>query len=322
MKRFRTWFVILAPLLVVATMFALDPDGGLRIKVASPTTTVLLLNYLRGLLLVSGSFAIVKILFDYPEADTRALFAAASRGSVSNALALIARMLMFGFVMFALSKAAYGADVRTYIPAQAHTYAPMLQTEQVRFWATHPAPEMLAGLVEQESCLSLTHSRCWNPASRLKTAREEGAGMGQITRAYRKDGSERFDALAEMRSAHRELADLTWTNVYTSPALQLRAVVFKVRDDFKALVMISDPRLRLDFVDGSYNAGRGRIADRRRACGLKRDCDPQVWFGNVERVCLTGVNPLYGKRTACDIVQEHVQMVSRVRSAKYRGMMS
>lgn len=322
MKRFRTWFVILAPLSVVAMMFALDPDGGLDIKVLSPTTTVQLLNYLRGLLLVSGSFAIVKILFDYPEADTREMFAAAHRGSVSNGLALIARMLMFGFVMFALSKAAYGADVRTYIPKQAYTYAPMLKAEQARFWAVHPQPEMLAGLVEQESCLSLMHSRCWNPASRLKTTREEGAGLGQITRAYRKDGSERFDALAEMRSAHRELAGLSWDNVYLSPGLQLRAIVLKVQDDFKALAMIADPRLRLDFADGAYNAGRGRIADRRRACGLKAGCDPQVWFGHVEKVCLTGTAPLYGKRTACDIVKEHVTMVSRVRSAKYRGLMS
>lgn len=320
--RFRTHFNIVAPLLVLAAMFALDPDSGLGIKVFSPGTTVLLLKYLSGLLLVSGAFWTVKILLDYPEADTERLFFHALRGPTGAGLALVARMILFAAVVYAFGSSAHAApDVRTYVPAQAATYTPMLKAEQQRFWPTHPAPELLAGLVEQESCISLTHARCWNPASRLKTSREEGAGFGQITRAYRADGSERFDALAEMRGAHRELAGLTWANVYTSPDLQLRAMVLKVQDDFKALAMVTDPRLRLDFADAAYNGGRRGVMDERRACGLKAGCNPQVWFGHVEAVCLKSKAALYG-RDACVINREHVFFVSKVRSAKYRGLMT
>ena len=346
MKRFRTHFNIFGPLAVLVAMFALDPDNGMGIKVFAPGTTVLMLKYLSGLLLVSGAFWIVKVLLDYPEADTRRLFFDARRGSTGAGLALIARTILFCAVVYALGSSAHAADsgpttvpnqinglasksavlvppkIQTFIPAQAYTYAPMLKAEQARFWQDHPAPQLLAGLVEQESCLSLTHSKCWNPASRLKTSREEGAGFGQITRAYRSDGSERFDALAEMRSAHRELAGLTWANVYQSPGLQLRAIVLKVQDDFKALAVVGNPITRLDFADAAYNAGRGSVRDRRTACGLKAGCDPQVWFGNVELVCLTGAKALYGTRSACDITREHVQMVSRVRSAKYRRIMT
>lgn len=180
---------------------------------------------------------------------------------------------------------------------------------------------MLAGLVEQESCLHLTHPKCWNPASRLKTGREEGAGLGQITRAYRTDGTERFDALAEMRSAHSELAGLTWDNVYKSPALQLRAIVLKAQDDFKALFMVKSEYQRFDFADASYNGGRGGVNNERRACGLKEGCDPQQWFGHVEFVCLKSKAALYG-RDACTINREHVEMVSLVRSAKYHSLLS
>lgn len=319
--RLRTHFNIWLPLAVLVAMFALDPDSGLGIKVFAPGTTVLLLKLLNGLLLVSAAFWTVKVLLDYPEADTQRLFFDARRGSTGSGLALIARMIMFAVVVYAFGSSAHAADVRTYIPAQAYTYAPALKAEQQRFWPAHPDPALLAGLVEQESCISLTHARCWNPASRLKTAREEGAGLGQITRAYRADGSERFDALAEMRGAHPELAGLTWANVYQNPGLQLRAIVLKVQDDYKALAVVGNPITRLEFSDAAYNGGRRGVMDERRACGLKAGCDPQKWFGHVEMVCLKSKAALYG-RDACVINREHVTYVSKVRSAKYRGLMA
>lgn len=47
-------------------------------------------------------------------------------------------------------------------------------------WPGHPYLPYVGGLIEHESCISLTHSRCWNSAARLKTEKEEGAGLGQF----------------------------------------------------------------------------------------------------------------------------------------------
>ena len=60
---------------------------------------------------------------------------------------------------------------------------PLLGTvlaQGVTLWPGHPYRPLVGALIEHESCISLTHSRCWNAASRLKTEKEEGAGLGQF----------------------------------------------------------------------------------------------------------------------------------------------
>ena len=320
MKRIRSWYMIAGPVLVLVLLLVLDPDSGLAIKMPfSPGTIELMLKILSGLLLVSLAFWTTKILLDYPESDTQMLYMRVRyQDSIAAGLALIARTILFGIILYAFASSAHSApSVCCYIPAQATTYAPMLKIEQRRFWTLHPLPEMLGGLVEQESCLSLTHSKCWNPGSRLKTAREEGAGFGQTTRAYNADGTLRFDALTELVSAHSELAGLTWNNVYESPGLQLRAMVLKSLDNFKALSMVTDAIARLAFSDAAYNGGLSGVKSERRACGMKVGCDPQLWFGNVEMTCLKSKAALYG-RNACTINREHVTNVMLVRSGLSR----
>lgn len=315
MFRFRNIFLVLGSVLVLAALFFTDPDKGV-------STAMLLQALVVPVLAVGVAHLARKALFDYfdmgeairkacetPEGSSRVVLAAC--------IVLAALLLLFGGQVHAAP-----LDVKSYIPANAQTYAPVLKAEQVRFWGDHPAPELLAGLVEQESCLSLTHSKCWNPASRLKTSREEGAGLGQITRAYRADGSLRFDALAEMRDRHAELQGWSWANVYQRPDLQLRAIVLMSRGNYQDIHrLVKDPQAALAFADAAYNGGMGGVQSDRRACGLKRGCDPQRWFGNVEATCTKSRAALYGKRSACDINREHVHNVMLVRSAKYRPLM-
>ena len=173
-------------------------------------------------------------------------------------------------------------------------------------------------MIEHESCISLTHSRCWNPASRLRSAREEGAGLGQLTRAFRSDGSIRFDALAELKTKHRSLAELTWTNIYTRPDLQVRAVVLKMQDNYTYYLPYAATTLdALAFADAAYNGGIGGLNSERRACKLSSTCDHTRWFGNVENYCLKSKAALYGNRSACDINRHHVTDVLQTRSGKY-----
>lgn len=185
--------------------------------------------------------------------------------------------------------------------------------------ANPPKRHLIASLIEHESCISLTHSRCWDPTSRLKSAREEGAGLFQITRAYRADGSIRFDALDELRTKYKtELYQLNWLNIYSRPDLQIRAGILKSKENyllFEKYAANTDEALA--FADAAYNGGISGVNNERRACLLTKGCDPSKWFGHTEKLCLKSKTALYGTRSACDINRYHVRDVLLKRSHKY-----
>ena len=93
---------------------------------------------------------------------------------------------------------------QNYIPPQAYTFKDTIRTEIDMYFNNIPNYNYIPALIEHESCISLKHKRCWNSTSRLKSAREEGAGLGQITRAYNADGSLRFDSLYELRTRYKK----------------------------------------------------------------------------------------------------------------------
>ncbi len=315
MIRFRNLFLILGSALVLAALFFTDPDKGL-------STAMLLQALVVPVLAVGIAHLARKALFDYLDLGETIRKACETSEGSSRVVLAICIVLAALLVLFGGQVHAAPLDVKSYIPANAQTYAPALKAEQERFWGDHPAPELLGGLVEQESCISLTHPKCWNPQARLKTTREEGAGMGQITRAYRANGSLRFDALAGMRSRHAELQGWSWANVYQRPDLQLRAIVLMSRANYQDIRrVVVNSQAALAFADAAYNGGIGGVQSDRRACGLKRACDPQQWFANVEYTCTKSRAVLYSKRSACDINREHVRNVMLVRSTKYRPLM-
>jgi len=182
-----------------------------------------------------------------------------------------------------------------------------------------PKASYLASLIEHESCISLKHSRCWNPKSRLKSAREEGAGLGQITRAFKPDGTIRFDALSDLKHKYpKELYDLNWQTVYDRPDLQIRALTLMMRDNYQQFdKYVLDKREAYAFADAAYNGGVGGVNHERRACKLTSWCDPNRWFDNVEKLCLKSKVALYGNRSACDINRHHVEDVIITRNLKY-----
>lgn len=255
-----------------------------------------------------------KGLVDYPEADAQELFGRAKDGNVAAALALLAKVALFGLCLFA-----FMTPARAEIPKRAHQYLGDVGSAIDAHWRKIPAREYIPGLIEHESCITLTHSRCWSPTSRLKSQREEGAGLGQVTRAYRKDGSLRFDALAELRDRHPALRELDWSNIYGRPDLQIRAVVLKSRDNYLQIPSVPDAMERLAMADAAYNGGFGGLQAERRACHMHPGCDPARWWGHVEDRCLKSKSPLYGTRSACDINRRHVADVLRHRMPKYEG---
>ncbi len=223
--------------------------------------------------------------------------------------------LLLGVLIGAMVNA-FGAVV----PPNALVYAPVLVSEQRSVWPQMPEPWTLGGLVEQESCIRLTHPKCWNPRAELKTPREYGFGFGQITVAYQTDGSERFNKFNELRAQQPALKDWTWDNRY-DPAFQLRAIVLMNRANWSKIPPAATVSDHLAFMLSGYNGGVGAVRQDRILCSNTPGCDSGRWFGNVELNSVKSRVPqaLYGGKSWFSINREYVRNVMNLRRAKYKS---
>ena len=228
-------------------------------------------------------------------------------------------MQWLAWLLVVVSTAAQAVNVKTYIPPGAIKYMPIVKTETARLFPAFNGYSYYGALIEHESCISLTSSLCWNPASELKTSREQGVGFGQTTRAYDKSGRVRMDTLAYLRDRYtQELKELSWDNIKSRPDLQIRAIILLDKSNYDALYQIKDPYERRCMADASYNKGRGNVQADRRFCGLTKGCNPQKWFNNAENTCTSSKKAIYGTRSPCDIGKNHVRDVMLVRLPKYK----
>lgn len=225
----------------------------------------------------------------------------------------------FGQLLISCVQDVSAQDVKTFIPTKAVPLLPVVQVEQNQYFSELPYPAYLGGLFEHESCISLKHSRCWSPTSELRTSREQGTGLAQLTRAWDTKGNLRFDTLTDLRRKHPEaLKELTWDNIRERPDLQIRAGVLLVRENYKALYPVPNTFDRLAMADASYNGGLGNVKKGRTACGLAKGCDPNLWFNQTERYMPQSRAVLYGDRSAYNIVTHHPKDVLLTRQWKYR----
>lgn len=310
LKNSAFWGVGVFAAVFVAFLFYTDPDNG-------GSTIGMLINFAAGGLAVTASYGF--LIFVFPKISINDHCDKAKGGSISSSIVLLAIVIFLYGMSSIFSPRAHAQSVKTYIPTNAKTYCPMLQAEKDTYWPEHSQPAALCSLVEVESCITLKHSKCWSPLSQLKTSREEGAGMPQLTRAYKANGSLRFDTLTDLKNTHKSLSELSWSNVYQRPDLQLRSIVLMNRDCFIRLSkLVKNSEQVLQMCDAAYNGGYGGLQSERRACGMKPDCNAQVWFGNVERVCLKSKTKWEGYgRSACDINRDHVRDVFVTRYDKY-----
>lgn len=212
------------------------------------------------------------------------------------------------------------SNVKEYIPKGVDRLTDVVHKEIKK--VPQVDPWYFYSLIEQESCISLTHSKCWNEGSRLKTKLEEGAGLPQITRAYDKKGKLRFDNVAILNKKYRDLKEMTWDNIYKRPDLQVRSMVYLFKEGFDKLFIVKDKFERTAMSDAAYNGGYGHVNRERIACGVLKKCDPQKWFGNVANIKTVKSQKkisIYGNKSAWDINREHVTNTLKVRLAKYEA---
>lgn len=171
------------------------------------------------------------------------------------------------------------------VPQRALEHLPALRHAQISTWPAAPTPAFLAAQTEQETCPSLSSSKCWNPRTELKTSREYGFGLGQTTIAYRSDGSIRFNKWAELRARYPSLRGWTWSDRF-DPVFQLTALVEMDHSLFNLWTDAASPRDRLALTLSAYNGGEGGVRQDRLLCRNTAGCDPSRWFGHVERYSL------------------------------------
>ena len=161
------------------------------------------------------------------------------------------------------------------VPVAALALLPILKEEQLKYWPTMPIPSALAAQVQKESCITLKHSKCWNVRAELKTDREYGFGLGQITI------TKKFNVFEELKASNKALADWRWEDRFNA-RYQLRAIVIK---DLQCNNMMRNTATQLDRLKMAFsccNGGGGGVLKDRRLCSNTAGCDPRVWDGNVE----------------------------------------
>lgn len=177
-------------------------------------------------------------------------------------------------------------------------------------WGDIERPTIIAGLMEQETCYNLKHSKCFSPLAELKTSREYGFGLGQLT------VTAKFNAFDEARQLDSRLKNWEWEDRYNVD-YQMIAVIRMMKRNY-GIFSCAHGVDRFAFAAASYNGGIGGIQQDQRVCRNVTGCDPCKWFGNVEKYSLKAKTAQkgYGK-SFFEINREHARNTTLIRPVKY-----
>lgn len=208
------------------------------------------------------------------------------------------------------------------VPANMLKLSKIVVETTRNMWPDLKAPSFVMAQIEQETCISPTHSKCGSSTAELKTSREYGFGLGQTTIAYKADGTERFNVWKELRVQDPRLrTEWTWENRFDTE-LQVRAMMVKNRSSWSSIRFDTrNDEERLAFAFVTYNSGS--VLSDRRLCEAQSDCDPSSWFTTST---MKGVEAYSNKSDVKangygmsfrEISREYPWLVMRVRRDKY-----
>jgi len=298
-KLLHRWGTLLGiALVVILWHFRTDPNSGAE--------TLIRLQWLLWVLVAAPVAYLIYHAIN-PSSENDATYVKATSDPIGAGLALIARALLLGTLILAFAPQARAQGM----PARASVYLPVLAEEISINWHAPALRSAFAAQVEQETCVTPTSPKCWNPRAELRTDREYGFGLGQLT------VTPSFDNFKRARGLDASLSSWRWEDRY-DPRRQLRTMVLMDRDDFDRLHFISDPLERLAMAFSAYNGGLGGVLADRRLCMQTAGCDPDKWFGHVERFSLKAKIALRGYgQSFFEINRRYVRAVMVERRRRY-----
>lgn len=240
----------------------------------------------------------------FPYADIQVAWKKSLETPLTSALVYIAKLaFLFGLIWLSLGvinpSTAHGA---TEPSARAKRYLPALTGAFNAHWPTAPLRHITAGQIEQESA-------GWNPRAELKTSREYGFGLAQITI------TDRFD---NFRAAQRIFKDWKWEDRF-NVKYQLGYAVITNRSNFKEVSRLfrdDDSRWRGSLV--AYNAGYSTVL-QRRALAIRTGRPPDRWVGGLDQVKMPYERKLLYGRPLGQMRDEYPHIICDVRAPKYVG---
>jgi hypothetical protein len=164
----------------------------------------------------------------------------------------------------------------------------------------------------------LKSKKCWNPKAELKTSREYGFGLGQITIAYDSSGKERFNNFKEARKLDPLLKNWQFEDRYNA-RYQLLTLIKTDFLNYKRVAFAFSESDRLAFTLVAYNSGLAGIFKDRRLASLAKH-NPDKWWNNVELDSTKSKKPVggYGK-SFFEISREYPRNILLTRSVHYIG---
>lgn len=202
------------------------------------------------------------------------------------------------------------------LPPNAVKYLPDLVAAMDSMQFPYQLRHSIAGQVEQETCPSAKHSKCWNPKAELNTKRELGIGLGQVTIAYREDGSERFNLFKEL-TARPELKDWKWEDRY-NPYYQIKAILVLNRMNYvKLQYPFENEYEKMAAMFASYNGGFGDVMKSRLVCLKHPTCPSKKWFDGIETTNVKSERKFIYGRSPREINNEYPRNIMKIRMGKY-----
>ena len=201
------------------------------------------------------------------------------------------------------------------IPPNAVQYVPVVMAEIRQYWPTIVEPAFIFAQVEQETCPSLKHKKCWNPKTEninQKNNAEYGWGLGQLT------NTNKYNNFEEVTHKYAGLKTWKWEDRF-NPTYQIRTLIYMDKNSYQVFKNAEELN-RFAFALSAYNGGLGGVLTDRKYCAQFKECDPEIWEGHVETHSRKARTNLGGYRiSAYQINREYVYNIMNVRFQKYQA---